>query len=133
MIAIRPPILLYVAKAARFWQAALAGKRSMPRKARMSLLDGKIEAAAGTVVGAKDQHHIFVADGAAHGLFITHQCHGVNSTQPLHQTLRVILALIARLEKSGSESYSSKQKSWIRFLARVRVASGSALTGAGGV
>ena len=65
MIAIRPPILLYVAKAARFWQAALAGKRSMPRKAKMSLLDGEIEAAAGAVVGAKDQHHILVADRAA--------------------------------------------------------------------
>lgn len=94
MIAIRPPILLYVARAARLWQAALAGKRSMPRKAKMSLLDGEIEAAAGAVVGAKDQHHILVADGAAHGLFITHQRHGVNGTQPLHQTFRVILALI---------------------------------------
>ena len=56
MIAIRPPILLYVAKAARLWQAALAGKRSMPRKARMSLLDGQIKAAAGAVVGAQDSH-----------------------------------------------------------------------------
>lgn len=60
----------------------------------MSLLDGEIEAAAGAVVGAKNQHHILVADGAAHGLFITHQRHGVNGTQPLHQTFRVILALI---------------------------------------
>ena len=34
MIAIRPPILLYVARAARLWQAALAGKRSVPIKAR---------------------------------------------------------------------------------------------------
>ena len=105
----------------------------MPRKARMSLLDGKIEAAAGTVVGAQDQHHIFVADRAAQRFLVVYQRHGMNSVQPLDQTLRVILALIARLEKSGSESYSSKQKSWIRFLARVRVASGSALTGAGGV
>ena len=38
-----------------------------------SLLDGKIEAAAGTVVGAKDQHHILVADGAAQGFLIPHQ------------------------------------------------------------
>ena len=29
----------------------------------MLLLDGKIEAAAGTVVGAQDQHHIFVEQG----------------------------------------------------------------------
>ena len=64
----------------------------MPRKAKMSLLDGEIEAAAGAVVGAKDQHHILVADGAAHGLFVTHQRHGVNGTQPLHQTFRVILS-----------------------------------------
>lgn len=40
---------------------------------------------------------------------------------------------IARLEKSGSESYSSKQNSRIRFLAWIRVESGFALTGAGGV
>ena len=65
MIAIRPPILLYVARAACQNRAALARKRSMPRTARMSLLDGKIEAAAGTVVGAQDQHHIFVADRTA--------------------------------------------------------------------
>ena len=30
-----------------------------------SLLDWQIKAAAGAVVGAKDQHHILVADGAA--------------------------------------------------------------------
>lgn len=59
-----------------------------------SLLDGKIEAAAGTVVGAKDQHHILVADGAAQGLLVTHQRHGMDGLQTLHQTLRVILALI---------------------------------------
>ena len=59
-----------------------------------SLLDGKIEAAAGAVVGAKNQHHIFVADGAAQGLLIPHQRHRVNGLQTLHQTLRVILTLI---------------------------------------
>ena len=59
-----------------------------------SLLDGKIEAAAGTVVGAQDQHHIFVADRAAQRFLVVYQRHGVNSVQPLDQTLRVILALI---------------------------------------
>ena len=76
MIAIRPPILLYVARAARLWQAALARKRSMPRQARMLLLDGKIEAAAGTVVGAQDQHHRFVADRAAQRFLVVYQRHG---------------------------------------------------------
>lgn len=94
MIAIRPPILLYVARAACQNRAALARKRSMPRTARMSLLDGKIEAAAGTVVGAQDQHHIFVADRAAQRFLVVYQRHGMNSVQPLDQTLRVILALI---------------------------------------
>ena len=59
-----------------------------------SLLDGKIEAAAGAVVGAKDQHHILVADGAAQGFLIPHHRHRVNGLQTLHQTLRVIFALI---------------------------------------
>ena len=66
----------------------------MPRKAKMSLLDGEIEAAAGAVVGAKDQHHILVADRAAQRFLVVYQRHGVNSVQPLDQTLRVILALI---------------------------------------
>ena len=60
----------------------------------MSLLDGKIEAAAGTVVGAQDQHHIFVADRAAQRFLVVYQRHGMNSVQPLDQTLRVILALM---------------------------------------
>ena len=59
-----------------------------------SLLDGQIKAAAGAVVGAKNQHHILVADGAAQGFLISHQRHGVDGLQTLHQTLRVILALI---------------------------------------
>lgn len=59
-----------------------------------SLLDGQIKAAAGAVVGAKDQHHILVADGAAQGFLIPHQRHGVNGLQTLHQTFRVILTLI---------------------------------------
>ena len=42
------------------------------------LLDGQIKAAAGAVIGAKNQHHILVADGAAQGLLVTHQRHGVN-------------------------------------------------------
>ena len=66
----------------------------MPRKARMLLLDGEIEAAAGAVVGAQNQHHIFVADSAAQGFFVTHQCHGMDGVQTLYQTFRVVLALI---------------------------------------
>lgn len=44
----------------------------MPRKAKMSLLDGKIETAGGTVVSAQNQHHILVADRAAQGFLIAH-------------------------------------------------------------
>lgn len=60
----------------------------------MLLLDGEIEAAAGAVVGAQNQHHIFVADSAAQGFFVTHQCHGMDGVQTLYQTFRVVLALI---------------------------------------
>jgi hypothetical protein len=50
MIAIRPPILLYVARAARLSQAALAGKRSMPIKARASTFYRKAQRTAGAIV-----------------------------------------------------------------------------------
>lgn len=53
----------------------------------MLLLDGEIEAAAGAVVGAQNQHHIFVADSAAQGFFVTHQCHGMDGVQTLYQIL----------------------------------------------
>ena len=52
----------------------------------MSLLDGKIEAAAGTVVGAQDQHHIFVADRAAQRFLVVYQRHGMNSVRRQFQT-----------------------------------------------
>lgn len=55
----------------------------------MLLLDGEIEAAAGAVVGAQNQHHIFVADSAAQGFFVTHQCHGMDTAKTLFA--RVIL------------------------------------------
>ena len=60
----------------------------------MSLFDRKIEAAAGAVIGAQDQHHILVADCTAQRFLIAHQRHGVDGVQTLYQTFRVILALI---------------------------------------
>lgn len=58
-----------------------------------SLLDGKIEAAAGAVVGAKYQHHILVADGAAQGFLIPHQRHGMDGL--LKNTLRKNIRILS--------------------------------------
>lgn len=73
----------------------LCSEKNPPRTGKVALrLDRQVAAAAGTVVGAQDQHHILVANGAAQGFFIPYQGHGVDGVQTFDQTLRVILSLI---------------------------------------
>ena len=80
MIAIRPPILLYVARAARLWQAALAGKRSIPIKARVSTFYRKAQRTAGAVVDFQNLLHVAVCDIAGVLLCIFGDGLGVNRT-----------------------------------------------------
>ena len=87
MIAIRPPILLYVARAARLWQAALAGKRSMPIKARASTFYRKAQRTAGAIVDLQNLLHVAVGGVARILPCIFGDGFGVHRGEPCNQTL----------------------------------------------
>lgn len=91
MIAIRPPILLYVARAARLWQAALAGKRNIPIKARVSTFYRKAQGTAGTIVDLQNLLHVAVGGVARVLPCIFGDGFGVHRGEPCNQTLPAVL------------------------------------------
>lgn len=109
MIAIRPPILLYVARAARLWQAALAGKRSMPIKARASTFYRKAQRTAGAIVDLQNLLHVAVGGVARVLPCIFGDGFRMHRRKPCNQTLPAVLIPV-HCHKAGNAMEDARQE-----------------------